>query len=146
VPTAPGVPIGCVPPAGFCFIGGACVPSGTADPNDPCRICDAATNPYGYTAPAPVGTPCQVLNPCIAAAACDGAGRCATTAYADGLACLDDGNDCTIDICLGGACNRPLADGTTCPDPFDDECTLDICRGGSCRHECFEGPGCPCSS
>jgi len=44
----------------------------------------------------------------------------------------DDSNDCTTDICSGGACeNNPVGDGTGCDD--GNACTqTDECQGGTC--------------
>ncbi|MFQ5590703.1 MAG: hypothetical protein ACE5HE_06055, partial [Phycisphaerae bacterium] len=59
----------------------------------------------------------------------------------------DDGNDCTANVCSGGACTNPmLADGTACADD-GNVCTDDVCRIGTCEHEnnsasCDDGNAC----
>jgi MYXO-CTERM domain-containing protein len=61
---------------------------------------------------------------------CDGAGSCDTEA----ITCTDDGNDCTVDTCVGGYCNTPETEGTPCGGSGDGVCDLqDTCdTEGSC--------------
>lgn len=65
---------------------------------------------------------------------CDG-GECCTgqcTFAAAGVACSDEGNACTDDLCDGsGTCEHPADDSNTCND--GDLCTTgDSCDAGSC--------------
>ena len=48
------------------------------------------------------------------------------------LFCLEDGNACTTDICSGGACIHP-ANSQPCADD-GNACTTDQCSGGECGH------------
>lgn len=104
--TAPGIPLGCRPPMGFCYYGpGQCVPSGTPTP-DGCGVCAPLTNAW---APSPGPGPGT---------------------------CPDDGNECTADVCVGGACGNPwVPNGTGCTDD-GNPCTIDICVAGACGHAC----------
>ena len=71
---------------------------------------------------------------CDHADTCDGAGSCLTNVAPPGTACTD-GNDCTRDTCLAGACtHRTWAFGTPCGDPSTSDCdNADICDGfGRC--------------
>ncbi|MGC4121613.1 MAG: Ig-like domain repeat protein [Myxococcales bacterium] len=62
-----------------CFIEGACVSAGSADPANECRDCNPALSTSGYSA------------------------------KASGLACTDDGVANTLDVCDGAAaCTHPL--------------------------------------
>lgn len=62
------------------------------------------------------------------------AGACIHTPAANGTACADDGNSCTDNVCQGGLCSHPLApNGTSCTDD-GDSCTDNVCMGGTCTH------------
>ena len=70
-----------------------------------------------------------------AGVACDPCQACqggACVPLPDGAACAGDGNPCTTDACLGGAClHAALSDGATCDD--GDACTHgDACVSGAC--------------
>lgn len=69
--------------ASFCLIENACIPAGTADPSNPCQVCAPAANPQGYSA------------------------------RPDGIACPDDGNPCTTDLCAAGSCAHSAGNGGT---------------------------------
>eukprot|EP00820_Chromera_velia_P026555 Cvel_35106.t1-p1 / transcript=Cvel_35106.t1 / gene=Cvel_35106 / organism=Chromera_velia_CCMP2878 / gene_product=Thrombospondin-3b, putative / transcript_product=Thrombospondin-3b, putative / location=Cvel_scaffold6284:301-3306(+) / protein_length=622 / sequence_SO=supercontig / SO=protein_coding / is_pseudo=false len=60
---------------------------------------------------------------------------CAGGPDSEGVACRDDGNECTDDICIGGTCVHVGAprDGSTCTTD-GNECTADVCSGGECTH------------
>ncbi|MFQ5590940.1 MAG: hypothetical protein ACE5HE_07250 [Phycisphaerae bacterium] len=87
----------------------------------------------------PEGTPhCgdDSATDCNAPDTCDATGHCDARAVNDGGACVDDGNDCTDDICIGGVCTHPVkAQGAECNlNGADTICDpRDICDGaGSC--------------
>lgn len=62
----------------------------------------------------PAGTPCDDGNRCTIGDSCSGA-TCVSTA---GIACADDGNECTDDRCdpMTGSCGYPVVAGRTCED------------------------------
>ncbi|MFQ5591429.1 MAG: hypothetical protein ACE5HE_09725 [Phycisphaerae bacterium] len=82
----------------------------------------------------PEGLPCgdPASGECDNPDSCDSAGQCAANHVPDNTACTDDGNQCSNDICLGGACTHPnKPDGTPCNDA--DVCTAnDTCSTGLC--------------
>lgn len=130
-----------------CLVGGACVASGTTDPDDSCRECNPALATNAYSP------------------------------RARGIVCADDGDSSTRDICNGaGTCAHPARgqctigevdydEGTANPqnpcqtcDPAATsqawthrpagfpcasdglECTRDACDGaGACQHTLFAG-------
>lgn len=62
------------------------------------------------------------------------AGACSHTPAANGTACADDGDSCTDNVCQGGLCVHPTApNGTSCTDD-GDSCTDNVCMGGTCTH------------
>jgi len=143
----------------FCVLEGACAPSGTVDPQNPCNTCQPATDQAAWTSLAD-GEPCGGENVCFEGACCDPlpacedkdcgdnacGGECGTCE--DGFACSDqglcncvqqcDGKACGDDGC-GGQCGT-CGTGFACDDAFQCacvpqcdsvECGDDTC-GGSC--------------
>lgn len=53
-----------------------------------------------------VGTPLSCSDDCNTGSGCDPATGCVKRAKPDGTECTDDGNPCTKDACLGGACKH----------------------------------------
>jgi hypothetical protein len=118
----------------------------------------------GATAATSDGVPGQAIAGLISTDAGSSAGGApaASDSGADaGAACqqsadCDDGNECTLDECSGGACrNGPSPEGAACGDPEQNDCTLpDSCDGaGSClpRHAeastpCGRGSGQGCTA
>ncbi len=89
-----------------------------------------------------VGTACGSIGDtdCTNPDSCDGAGVCLDNDELDGTVCIDDGNDCTRDVCQAASCSHPFeATGTACGDMSDTQCTNpDTCDGlGVClnNHE-----------
>ena len=78
---------------------------------------------------------CDDGNPCTVDT-WDGQGTpdgCHHTPVSDGTACPDDGNECTINTCLAGVCNSPVANDTPC-NADSDVCTpVDSCQEGICK-------------
>jgi glucose/arabinose dehydrogenase len=73
---------------------------------------------------------CNDGNPCTADACVSGA--CQNAPVTNGTACADDGNTCTNDVCTNGACTHP---NNTAPCADDGStCTNDVCSGGVCTH------------
>ncbi|MEE9294058.1 MAG: hypothetical protein V3W34_03715 [Phycisphaerae bacterium] len=95
---------------GFCLIDNVCHSNGDPNPANECELCNTLVSTVSWS-PA-----------------------------TDGLACTDDGNDCTDDVCAAGACTHPnLPGGTPCDDGL--VCTgtgqpgvgIDTCDGaGNC--------------
>lgn len=86
-----------------CLIQGERIADKARSPFDACLICDVTRNRTDWS-PA-----------------------------AEGLACLDDLNDCTTDVCSGGSCrHEPLAEGSACG-------TAKLCSVGQCVSGCVIG-------
>ncbi|MFA6048587.1 MAG: hypothetical protein WC792_01395 [Candidatus Micrarchaeia archaeon] len=95
---------------GFCFVQNACFAQGAENPSNGCQKCAP-----DYS-------------------------RTAWQAQPDASACKDDGNECTSDSCLGGACGHVAKlQGTACGDD-GLQCTLDFCSSsGQCTHAAKHG-------
>src|SRR5262249_14788102 len=58
---------------------------------------------------------CVALDECHVAGVCQPeTGQCTNPPVADGTACSDDHNVCTIDTCVAGVCHAPGNAGTVC--------------------------------
>jgi len=152
----------------FCLLDGACAPSGTVDPTNPCNTCQPAADQAAWTALAD-GEPCGGDNVCFEGACCDPApaceekecgdnacgGECGTCE--DGFECSDDGLCNCVPDCDGKACGDNGCDascgecgtGFACDETFQCacvpqcdtlECGDDTC-GGSCG-DCDDGLTC----
>ena len=91
----------------FCLLNGACVPSGTVNPNNPCASCQPASNGDGWS-PVVDQTTCGPGQICFKGDCCDPAVGC-------------EGKECGSDKC-GGMCGE-------CPE----EAT---CKKGICKLPC----------
>ncbi|MFQ5494679.1 MAG: hypothetical protein ACE5EX_04800 [Phycisphaerae bacterium] len=125
------------PPVGVCDAADTCIAGVCTDQVQPvstvCRTaqgeCDVDDSCDGVNKDCP---PDQFQPPGVACAdegnectsdACDGNGACAHTPLVDGTPCLDEGNECTDDVCAAGACAHPARSaGTPCGNPADTEC------------------------
>ena len=105
-----------------CFISGACIADGTAEPGNACRACRRTVSRTTYS-PVTAGTGCDDGLFCTAVDSCNSLGTCTGTSRtcSDSLSCTADACDETANICvnpvtsgclIGGAC---VADGA--PDP-----------------------------
>ncbi len=57
----------------------------------------------------------------------------------NGTACTNDANECTNDVCTGGACTHaPVSSGAPCASDGLG-CTLDLCLDGACGHTVVMG-------
>ncbi len=115
-----------------CLIGNSCYAAGELNPNNPCLICAPGVSTTDWT-PRLEGSACGSANndECDSPDACNGLGVCETNFKPDGTPCLDDGNDCSMDLCSSGVCSHPPEPvGLACGDPSVSECDLsDSCDG-----------------
>lgn len=130
-----------------CLIDGGCYMAGEVNPMNQCQICaPVATTTAWWNRPK--GTPCgnPSVTECTNADSCNGLGVCEENHKPDGIACIDDGVQCSFDICSGGLCTHPpRPNGVPCGDPSDTECdNPDSCDGlGACNPR-YEVAGAPC--
>ncbi len=116
--------------------GGCAVPSDCPGVDTDCskRSCSAGVCGVTFTA-AGAATTDQTAGDCQQSV-CDGKG--ATTTQNDDTDVLDDGNDCTDDVCTAGAPeNKPKASGATCASNGGK-----VCDGASACVECVDAAGC----
>lgn len=99
-----------------CLVDAACVPTGGANPANPCEVCDPTRDPMSWSVAA--GATCDDGAFCTVDDVCDAAGACAGMART-----CDDSLSCTADSCDEGAdrCRAPvdvgcLVDGACVPD------------------------------
>ncbi|MFQ5413748.1 MAG: hypothetical protein ACE5E6_04740 [Phycisphaerae bacterium] len=138
-----------------CNATGQCLPNdmpdGTSCPGDG-NACTADVCGSGIcTHPnEPPGTFCGAgPTDCSAQDTCDAVGQCQPNDLPDGPAppgLCDDGNDCTQNTCLAGACNHPFEPvDTPCgagPTPCSGQDTCDA--AGQCQpHDLPDGTPCP---
>ena len=119
-----------------CVIDGACVAEGTINPANECEACIPWLSSIGWSS-RPAGSICgdPTKTDCNSPDSCDGAGTCEQNFKPNQTTCGDDGNDCTRDVCISGACTHPAAsEGTACGDQTATECdNADTCDGaGAC--------------
>ncbi len=156
VPSNPPVTEGTACGAGgalFCDAAGACVGCLTDDqcgaPTDCATpVCNAGTCETTFADPS-TPTPTQTDGDCLEVQ-CDGIGG--TKIVNDDADILDDGNQCTSDVCDNGAATHPnQPSGTTCSDggiKCDGsgacvEClTGGDCMSGVCTSQVCAAPGC----
>lgn len=130
-----------------CIIDGECFAEGAINPENDCEAClpDVSSSDWS---PRLRGTVCgdPADTDCDSPDACDGAGTCEVNFKPDGIACTDDGNDCTDDVCSSGTCaHPPLMADTPCGDPTDTECdNPDSCDGLGVCLDNFEDMGAAC--
>lgn len=125
---------------------------------DVAEYCDGVTKDCPADGVAAASVECRAAaNECDLPEYCDGSSKdCPADVFkSDGTACTDDGDDCTDDVCVGGACTHP--DNGTCGQcdgtcPWDDDeigdgsngskcCVDDDCDAGCCNVSA--GNGCP---
>ncbi|UCE58558.1 MAG: hypothetical protein JSU63_14070 [Phycisphaerales bacterium] len=101
---------------GYCVLSEFCTPDGLTSPFNECQECDSALDPWDWSA------------------------------KTDGTACTADGNDCTDDECVAGACTHfNKAPGEACGDPSETECDYaDVCDGAGACSDNLAQPGTPC--
>ncbi|MCA9517402.1 MAG: hypothetical protein KC635_20820 [Myxococcales bacterium] len=118
-----------------CDTAADCVPTGVLHPGCVVATCEGTPGRCVLT-PTNAGGACGTPDACRVGGTCDDGGVCA------GLTdTCDDGNDCTTDVCAGGACtNRPAPVGLGCSD--HDACTTgDTCVAGGL---CIPSDSIPC--
>ncbi len=121
----------------------ACTADTNACTNDVCNGSGTCTHPLK-----PGGSPCgsSAAGLCDNPDTCNASGVCLPNNLPNGSACLDDGNECTNDVCNAGQCihpakaaNTPCNDGNVCTDV--DYCSHGVCVGGSLL-ACDDGDPC----
>ena len=146
--------------AGTCVVDAACVFDGQTNISNPCEVCDALAEPYGWSAQTN-GVPCDDGLYCTVSDACqdglcsagserdcspldDGACQlgvcdeesetCVPGAAEDGTSCDSDGDGCTAgDACVAGSCEP--GEAVVCDDSLS--CTDDFCvSAGPDQHTC----------
>jgi hypothetical protein len=130
----PDAPAGCTPAQ--CKVDELCYDPGQAAADNPCLICDPATDAMGLVARE--GT-CDDGNACTTGDVCGEGGVCAGVAKV-----CDDGNPCTDDACKDGGCastpnTAPCVDGDVCTE--QDACKDGSCQGGAAK-VCDDGNLC----
>jgi cysteine-rich repeat protein len=105
---------------GVCLIDGGCVMHDTADPANPCLVCDPGTTTEDWT-PLPEGTSCADALFCNGAEFCSAEGACITIDPGCGTGACVDSCDESTDTCI------PAAAGTVCRPAlgvcdFDEMC------------------------
>ena len=152
--------------AGNC-IESECTGSPPCDDGNPCTV-DECVNGVCIHTPALAGSVCSLPNGMPGV--CDGTGNCIESECTGTPPC-DDGNPCTIDVCVNGVCvHTPALAGSACSlpngmpgvcdgtgnciesgctgtPPCDDgnPCTIDECVNGICVYTPAPA-GTPCSS
>ena len=110
---------------GFCVIDGACTADATPNPDNSCKLCDAAQNAWATKS---VNEPCDDGAACTYNDYCDGTGHCVGTA----LSCPSAGSTCAEQSqCQGTSSCKTFTPGpeTACDD--HNACTYaDACTGG----------------
>jgi hypothetical protein len=123
-----------------CSIGNTCVPSGTLDPNNSCRICDPSRSATSFSAN--VGANCgSGPTTCSGQDTCNAQGTCApnhtTGACNDGLFCT------ATDRCQDGSCigSGAACSGSQSCNEASNQC---VCPGGtlSCTPPSGSSPNC----
>jgi len=130
-----------------CLIDDVCYGAGALNPVNDCLACIPAVTTTAWS-PLAEGSACGSPNDdeCDSPDACDGAGLCEANFKPDGIVCVDDGNECTQDVCASGLCTHPPeAEGLACGDPTDTECdNPDTCDGTGICLDNFEAAGFAC--
>ncbi|MSQ84243.1 MAG: hypothetical protein EXR77_15390 [Myxococcales bacterium] len=148
--------------SGICTIGGQCVPAGTVDSTDVCKVCNPLQSKTQYVLQN--GLSCDDSDACTVADKCS-LGVCkgkpmdctakngsCTEGLCQAGACLtapkvgdcDDGNACTsVDTCANGVC---IGQSKDC-SKFDGACTIGACENGACSAKskpasCDDGDPC----
>lgn len=127
----------------FCTVAGSCVPSGTEQPDNPCKTCQPSSSSVGWTARGD-GIACGGEAFCYGGECCDTTVNCAERN------CGDDGcggvcGTCTeFETCRDGVCKTtpcdPKCDNKDCgPDGCGDICGT--CPNG---YECDDNGFCQC--
>ncbi len=116
----------------YCEISGACAPSGTVNPSNPCQSCQPGVAKSGWSL-VEDGVECGAGKVCYGGMCCDAQANCV------GKECGDDG--------CGGACGD-CPEGGTCEDgvcnvPCDECVEGEIrCAGEAAWHRCEQQEGC----
>ncbi len=107
-----------------------CCPLEPCEDNNACtdNVCDGATGSCSFP---PIALDCSSFDGDCTVGVCNPAnGTCMVQPANEGLACTDDGNACTDDVCRSGTCTPENNDINTCTD--NNACTTDDCVAGAC--------------
>jgi hypothetical protein len=122
-----------------------------ADDGNPCTtdVCNGSSTSCIHAA-GNAGTVCRAAtNDCDQAETCDGTTTCpADQLKADNAPCTDDGNACTSDVCLAGACGHPAGNaGALCRAARDACDYAEVCDGAStaCPADSYQPDGTACN-
>jgi hypothetical protein len=133
---------------GYCLITIAvkntCVANGTPNDDNPCLVCDAPLNQYGWSGAS--GLPCDDGDLCTGGDACDDQGGCAGTDVGEACDCetaetclpLDDGNVCNgVPYCPPETHRCAIDPGSVvlCSTELDTDCMKATCQPvtGACE-------------
>lgn len=105
--------------AGFCLIGGQCIPNNQADSVNSCRYCNAAMNPTGWT-DSSNGASCDDGLWCNGTDSCNGSGTC-NHEFVSGNRCTGS-DDCISDTCDENLDTCFLPSSTVCSDEPETVC------------------------
>lgn len=130
-----------------CVIDGQCYDEGTANPTNPCEVCDAKT-PKAWS-PAAKGTACKLDDLPCTLDACDGKGACDTGELAAKTCLIQDGgkprcmaegetlsakDSCQVcDSAKNAKAVSPLSDGASCAPGLP--CLAGQCKSGVCENQ-----------
>ncbi len=127
-----------------CEIDGECYDNETANPDNPCEVCQLLSDPFSWTADDSAS--CDDGDACTVGDACF-EGSCSALV----LTC-EDGNPCTTDICDAdtGECTNEPTSGSSCEDgnpcTIGDTCVAGTCEAGSGVAPCNDGNVCTADS
>jgi len=130
-----------------CEADGACLGTGARHPDGSCRVCASGGWEVQTDLACSDGDLCTIGDACEDNGSCVGVpldcsgddcssggecdpqtGACIYEPEPDGEPCADDGLDCTVDVCMGGACVHQRADFTCV---IDGACVPDGMRTGA---------------
>ena len=129
-------------PKGKCIIDEQCIDEDTQHAEISCLRCLPENDPYDWS---PADGFCFINETCFESGdatdeechICHPSSPNKSTPAADESPCDDDGDVCTLDICVDGTCTHPPSTGNLCDD--GDFCTQgDLCEEGECSGTPYE--------
>lgn len=145
VETCPGGGSTVCPADGFATATTTCSDDGNPCTTDKCSGSSAACMHLAGN----VGAVCRAAaSDCDSAELCNGTSTCPSdVAKADGAACTDEGNACTVDTCAAGVCLHSAGNaGTICRAARDGCDFAEVCDGtATCPADTFSADGTACN-